>query len=309
MTETREARAARVSAPKPARVNVVATCEVTRAPIDGRLLVRVLPGVEFDPLRFAAMKMYTPQSTALLFRGGKLVCVGCRSIGAARVACLRVYHRLVRLGYASEARFANFRVENIVCHVSCGFSVDLKALAAAHSVSASYDPDVFPGLRFRVGRHVAASRRTRAEPNFLVFLSGECVVTGSRDYIALQSAWAWFFHNILPNFRLVSGGNAAPGNAVAALLGQSPAQHLIAFRSGGTLALVPPLQPRSQDIVPHSMSSAAYRKRTAAADADAALAPRDDDADARRLAALRGDGERGDAKRRRFELPVLTATE
>jgi transcription initiation factor TFIID TATA-box-binding protein len=71
---------------------------------------------------------------------------------------------------AARCALADFKVQNIVCSGDIGFPVRLEGLADEHSKFASYEPELFPGLVYRM-----ASPRIV----FLIFVSGKFVVTGT----------------------------------------------------------------------------------------------------------------------------------
>lgn len=273
MTSLPRDRETRASAPKLREQNYVGTFTFARAPVDGARLVALMPGLEYNPKRFAAIKVYAPTYTVLLFKSGQGVCAGSKSEGAARVACIEVVQWLLRLGYA-DAQMTAFRIQNIVCSVSCGFSVDLCALAAAYPLHATYNPGAFPGLNFRFIRHVNASRKKRSELNINAFVSGECVVTGSRDYIASQACWAWFYNDVLKRFPLLEDQAAFPLDT------------LLLTSAADAAAPAPSV------VQSHALSSSVYRRRGAEHEMSANVLSYYNDADAGfRLVALRGDDE------------------
>jgi len=195
------------SAPKPRIVNVVATCEFAGTPLDGESLTQQLPGVCYNPARFAAVKVRSVHAVTLAFCGGKAVCPGNSSVAAARNTALDYVLTLLELGYTShDVAYRNFRVQNIVCHCATGFEVDLQALADAYTVAVDYNPSAFPGLTYRVPRHLHASRRARSEIVFNVFVSGNVIITGARTYALSRACWAWFYHAVLCHFALDADG-------------------------------------------------------------------------------------------------------
>ena len=81
--------------------NVVCTYQLS-PPGDRRLnvaeLSRTLPGVAYDPKRFAACTLRTGRATTLIFDRGSAVCVGTTSVAQARLAALRFTLFLLRTG-------------------------------------------------------------------------------------------------------------------------------------------------------------------------------------------------------------------
>jgi transcription initiation factor TFIID TATA-box-binding protein len=116
------------------------------------------------------MRLREPKSTALVFRTGKLICAGCRSIPAAVQAC-HLYTRILQRIQYPLASAAQFTVINLVATINLRFPIRLESLAAEHEESCSYEPELFPGLVYRL-----------EDPKcvVLVFVSGKCVVTGAK---------------------------------------------------------------------------------------------------------------------------------
>ena len=96
---------------------------------------------------------------------------GCRSEDQARLACKKVAKVVYKCDHPS-VRFADFKIENIVASTDVRFPVRLEGLAYEHRASCSYEPELFPGLVYRL-----------LEPkiSLLIFVSGKVVITGSRN--------------------------------------------------------------------------------------------------------------------------------
>jgi hypothetical protein len=62
-----------------------------------------------------------------------------------------------------------FRIQNMVATGDCGWPIRLEGLADEHSKFSSYEPELFPGLIYRM----EAPRMV-----LLIFVSGKVVVTG-----------------------------------------------------------------------------------------------------------------------------------
>jgi len=160
-------------------------------PISVIELSRKLPGVAYDPKRFAACMLRCGSATVLIFDGGSCVCVGTVSENQARLAGMRVANFLLRTG--EFVSFSNFAVQNIVCRGAAGFLVNIKDIDAAYRVEATYEPDKFPGLIFRM---------KSSKIVIIVFISGCCIVTGSKTFANSEIIWAWFYNAVLRRFRM-----------------------------------------------------------------------------------------------------------
>merc|ERR1712070_588167 len=105
---------------------------------------------EYNPKRFAAviMRIREPKTTALIFKSGKMVVTGAKSEEQARNAA-RKYARIIqKLDF--PARFTEFEIQNIVASCDVKFPIRLEGLAYKHSHYSSYEPELFPGLIYRM---------------------------------------------------------------------------------------------------------------------------------------------------------------
>lgn len=140
---------------------------------------------EYNPKRFAAviMRIREPKTTALIFASGKMVCTGAKSEEASRLAA-RKYARIIqKLGFA--AKFLDFKIQNIVGSCDVRFPIRLEGLAFAHNHYCSYEPELFPGLIYRM---------VQPKIVLLIFVSGKIVLTGAKVREEIYEA----FENIYP---------------------------------------------------------------------------------------------------------------
>eukprot|EP00656_Telonema_subtile_P003416 TRINITY_DN11564_c0_g1_i3.p1 TRINITY_DN11564_c0_g1~~TRINITY_DN11564_c0_g1_i3.p1 ORF type:complete len:137 (+),score=21.44 TRINITY_DN11564_c0_g1_i3:171-581(+) len=129
------------------------------------------------------MRIRDPKTTALIFSSGKMVCTGAKSEEQSKIAA-RKYARIIqKLGYA--AQFKEFKIQNIVGSVDVKFPIRLEGLAFAHGHYSSYEPELFPGLIYRMKRPKIV---------LLIFVSGKVVLTGAKERSQTYEA----FENIYP---------------------------------------------------------------------------------------------------------------
>ena len=111
------------------------------------------------------MRIRDPKTTALIFASGKMVVTGAKSEDDSRLAS-RKYARIVqKLGF--DAKFSEFKIQNIVGSCDVKFPIRLEGLAYSHGQFSSYEPEVrisdvihflranvllqlFPGLIYRM---------------------------------------------------------------------------------------------------------------------------------------------------------------
>lgn len=140
---------------------------------------------EYNPKRFAAviMRIREPRTTALIFSSGKMVCTGAKSEEQSRLAA-RKYARIVqKLGF--DAKFLDFKIQNMVGSCDVKFPIRLEGLVLTHSQFSSYEPELFPGLIYRM---------VKPRIVLLIFVSGKVVLTGAKVRSEIYEA----FDNIYP---------------------------------------------------------------------------------------------------------------
>eukprot|EP01083_Nonionella_stella_P232913 821121_1 len=135
---------------------------------------------EFNPRRFAAviMRLREPRATALIFASGKMCVTGTKSTHNSTLASKRFAYIIEKVGFKPQQEI-DFKVQNMVGTLDVGFPIRLEGLVYAHSTFASYEPELFPGLIYRL-----VSPRVV----FLIFVSGKVVITGARKEKDLTDA-------------------------------------------------------------------------------------------------------------------------
>lgn len=135
---------------------------------------------EFNPKRFAAviMRLREPRATALIFGSGKMVITGTKTSHNAMLAAKRFTYIIDRVGFTPQ-EVIDFKVQNIVGTCDMGFPIRLEGLACNHSNYASYEPELFPGLIYRLENPKVV---------LLIFVSGKIVLTGAKTEQALAEA-------------------------------------------------------------------------------------------------------------------------
>lgn len=171
--------------------NVVATTNLDVS-LDLKRIALRARNAEYNPKRFAAviMRIREPKTTALIFSSGKIVVTGAKSEKESSRAS-RKYAKIVhKLGY-DKAKFKEFTVQNIVASCDVNFPVCLEALAYAHHSFCSYEPELFPGLIYRM---------LRPKIVLLIFVSGKVVLTGAKVREDIYEAFDNIYH-VLQTFR------------------------------------------------------------------------------------------------------------
>jgi len=132
-------------------------------------LVRSLDGARYDPERFPGIAYKSEDSPAsfLIFASGKMNCVGARSMADAKLA-IKKLTRKIREAHIKVKTEPKVKVQNIVASVNFGRKFDLEHIASRFE-NTEYEPEVFPGLVFRLEDPKAV---------LLLFVSGKGVCAG-----------------------------------------------------------------------------------------------------------------------------------
>ena len=172
--------------------NVVCTCNLGVQTVNLSELALMLQFVEFNPKKFAAatIRLKTPQTTALVFASGNIVCTGAKNALTARLACRKYIHIFQKNNI--PVFFKNFKIQNIVASTDVGFPIDVDKLGVDYGVYVSYEPDLFPGLIFRT---------KNPKMVLLVFRSGKIVITGAKAIEDINNVFIYFFKNILMHYK------------------------------------------------------------------------------------------------------------
>ena len=125
------------------------------------------------------MRLREPRATALIFASGKMCVTGVKSTHNATLAAKKFAYIVERVGFTPQD-YMDFKVQNIVGTADVGFPIRLEGLVYAHSTFASYEPELFPGLIYRL-----VSPRVV----FLIFVSGKIVMTGAKTEADLSQAY------------------------------------------------------------------------------------------------------------------------
>jgi len=159
--------------------NVVATVvvEITEK-IDLNQIARRHAEVEYNPERFPGlvMRIEKPRATILIFSTGKMVVTGLRKATEAP----RVVEKVVKNIKKAGIKVSNpvITIQNIVASGDLHTNIDLN-MAAIVMEYAMYEPEVFPGLIYRM-----------QDPKtvFLIFSTGRIVCTGAKKKEIVREA-------------------------------------------------------------------------------------------------------------------------
>ena len=116
----------------------------------------------------------------------QMIVTGAKSLEDSTNAAKKYTAIIQKVGF--PARFNDFKVQNMTATCDVGFPIRLEGFIYAHSANATYEPELFPGLVYRM-----------ADPKvvLLIFVSGKVVVTGAKTAEALGMAIENIFDHLL----------------------------------------------------------------------------------------------------------------
>eukprot|EP01017_Pseudomicrothorax_dubius_P037749 TRINITY_DN5575_c0_g1_i11.p1 TRINITY_DN5575_c0_g1~~TRINITY_DN5575_c0_g1_i11.p1 ORF type:complete len:257 (+),score=47.34 TRINITY_DN5575_c0_g1_i11:115-885(+) len=165
--------------------NVVSTANLG-CELDLKVIALKARNAEYNPKRFAAViiRIRDPKTTALVFQSGKMVVTGAKSEDASKKAAKKFALIIKKSGFEG-VRFKEFKVQNIVASCDVKFGIRLDRLQERHQGHCMYDPELFPGLIYRLRSPKIV---------LLIFASGKLVLTGAQERKHIIEA----FQTILP---------------------------------------------------------------------------------------------------------------
>ena len=170
--------------PKPTLQNIVSTANLS-CKLNLRDIALNCKNAEYNPKRFAAviMRIRDPKTTALIFTSGKMVCTGAKSEELSRDAAKKYAKAIKKVGNTGVV-MTDFKIQNIVGSCDVGFKISLEGLMNDHDKFATYEPEIFPGLIYRL---------LSPKIVLLVFASGKIVLTGAKTKEDIYGAFEKMF--------------------------------------------------------------------------------------------------------------------
>jgi transcription initiation factor TFIID TATA-box-binding protein len=108
---------------------------------------------------------------ALLFGSGQMVIRGTKCGHNSALTTKKFTYLIERVGFKPAAGI-DFKIQNVVGMVDVGFPVRLEGVVFAHPMFLSYEPELFPGLIYRL-----------AQPRvvLLIFVNRKLVIIGAKS--------------------------------------------------------------------------------------------------------------------------------
>lgn len=124
------------------------------------------------------MRIREPRTTSLIFASGRMVVTGAKSEEDSKLAARKFARIVQKLGF--DAGFTDFKIQNIVSSCDVKFPIRLEGLASTHHNFASYEPELFPGLVYRM---------IQPKIVLLLFVNGKIVLTGAKVRQEIEQAF------------------------------------------------------------------------------------------------------------------------
>ena len=99
-----------------------------------------------------------------------MVCTGAKSEELSKDAAKKYSKSIKKIGF--DVNMQDFKIQNIVGSCDVKFPISLEGLNNAHSMYSQYEPELFPGLIYRM---------VSPKVVLLIFASGKIVLTGAKN--------------------------------------------------------------------------------------------------------------------------------
>ncbi|MEM0340859.1 MAG: TATA-box-binding protein [Acidilobaceae archaeon] len=174
--------------------NIVATVILEHS-LDLNLIETRIPESEYNPDQFPGLiyRLDQPRVTALIFKSGKMVVTGAKSVNTLVFAVKKIIKTLTNKGIPVHGR-VQIQIQNIVASADLGTFVDLEKAALALPGS-MYEPEQFPGLIYRMDKPSVV---------LLIFSSGKMVITGAKREEEVSKAVDVIYDALKKNGCLIS---------------------------------------------------------------------------------------------------------
>lgn len=117
-----------------------------------------------------------------------MIITGARSIEESVIATKKYVTIINKVGFPVKFMESEFKIQNMTATCDLGFPIRLEGFLYANSANATYEPELFPGLVYRM-----------EDPKvvLLIFVSGKIVVTGAKNPDDLTTALENLYTSLL----------------------------------------------------------------------------------------------------------------
>lgn len=183
--------------------NIVSTADLCCDLILKQIALQV-ENTEYNPTKFTGliMRLKEPKTTALIFKNGKLICLGAKTEEESIKAC-RKYAKIIKsLNY--PVLFKNFKIPNIVGSCDVNFKINLRKLynyMIKYNGKVTYETELFPGLIYHYLDKNEKNGDKKANIVFLIFKSGKMVISGAKNREHIYNSFEKIFP-VLNKFKI-----------------------------------------------------------------------------------------------------------
>ncbi|ETI40843.1 hypothetical protein L917_13204 [Phytophthora nicotianae] len=179
--------------------------------VDIKKLALLVRNADYAPRGFSAlvMRFQAPRATVLLYRSGKFVVIGATSVADAKLAAEKLISILKKVSFPSDS--SPFTIRNVVGAADICFRIRLEGLARDHLRFSTYEPELFPGLIYRM---------LRPKCTLLIFISGKIVITGCESSADGERALGTMYP-VLLQYRLRDDGSEEEDDGDDSMDGES----------------------------------------------------------------------------------------
>lgn len=169
--------------------NIVATV-ILDHPLDLNLIETRIPDVDYNPDQFPGLvyRLQSPKVTALIFKSGKMVITGSKSVKELVVSVKKILRTLMEHGIEIRGK-PQIQIQNIVASANLHVYIDLEKAAFILEKS-MYEPEQFPGLIYRMDKPRVV---------LLIFSSGKMVITGAKREEEVAEAVNTIYKTLMEN--------------------------------------------------------------------------------------------------------------
>uniref|UniRef100_A0A671WUS0 TATA-box-binding protein-like n=2 Tax=Sparus aurata TaxID=8175 RepID=A0A671WUS0_SPAAU len=173
---------------RPQILNVTSTMSLGCC-LDLDFIARRAWNVEYKPNKFfkgLVMRIREPQTTAVIFKSGKIMCTGPKSVQQARLGARKCARKVQKLGF--PVRPLNFKIQTMTARWKI-FPLNLERFSQHQKCS--YNPELFPGLIYEVSPGITAN----------IFSSGTICLCGVKQEAQIYEVFDTIYP-ILTCFRI-----------------------------------------------------------------------------------------------------------
>lgn len=166
---------------------ITASCSISPLPI--QLLSQCK-----QPTKFDARCLKTSNGTFLIFRSGKIVCVGSKNVSKPAKVIKNVEKMLQRLLNLPLLSIKDVKLQNVVAHFNLPGFVDLTELYKLwqSKFDLIYEPEIYPAIKLIINNST-----------LLIYRSGKVIITGCKSITELKFIKEVFDHQIPVNMAIV----------------------------------------------------------------------------------------------------------